>query len=122
MNTSLVRSAFSVCAAAATLATLSVPAGAAVERVFVLVHNDSSHIAHVQVIGADRRIEEFRLKAGEGSQRLIDLDSPATIHLWSACAKMDPISDRARVDRKGTTLMIYVRANCSLQVQTHVKG
>ena len=35
---------------------------------------------------------------------------------------MEPISDTVRIESKGTTLMLYVRANCTLQVHTQVKG
>jgi len=106
--------------ALAGFTALAVPAAAATERIFVLLHNTSGQLATIELIGSDRTIEEFELEPGRGDQRLVTLGSPVKIKYFAKCTTR-PITESVAINNSKTTLMIYVHNNCTIQVNTHQK-
>lgn len=106
--------------ALAAFASLAVPATAATERIFVLLHNTSADPATIELIGSDRTIEEFELEPNKGDQRLVTLGSPVKVKYFAKCTAR-PITETVTINNSKTTLMIYVHKNCTLQVNTHQK-
>lgn len=106
--------------ALAVFALLAMPASAATERIFVLMHNLSAEPATVELIGSDRTLEEFELEPNKGDQRLVTLGSPVKVKYFAKCTAR-PITESISINNSKTALLIYVQKNCTLQISTHQK-
>jgi hypothetical protein len=102
------------CAAVLTLAPIAVAAGT--ERVHVIVNNASPQQAHIELIGADRKLEEFDLGPGRSDRRMVNIATPARVRFFSTCALPHPTTETLDITNSRTTLGIYVLHNCKLNI------
>ncbi len=106
-------------ALASALLLLPIAGRAGTERVHVLLNNASSDVAHIELIGSDRKLEEFDLAAGGSDRRMVNIATPARVRYFSKCAASHPTTASVDITNSRTTLGIYVLRNCTLNIVTH---